>query len=146
MLSIVIIFLSRNKNWKFKTRNNHNVGFTTIERILSKDGRVVLTFPSPEVQAYMKANQPDDVQVIDESIELTDLLQSTSLRPYYFSYCDIFGKNDYVHVVLTKDRSFSVLGDRLSGLHWVRSRVRKYRWRLENLGFLRRLKRRNLTD
>jgi SAM-dependent methyltransferase len=120
--------------------------FGTIERALSDTGRVILTFPSPEVQAFMTANKPDDMQVIDESVELDDILRATSLKLLYFAYRHIFGKNDYVHVVLSTDRSFSETGKGQSTLGWLLYRLRKYRWRLGNLAFVRRLKRKGLAD
>jgi len=120
--------------------------FSTLEGLLSGSGRVILSFPSPEIQEYMKAHQPDDVQVIDESIELTDLLSVTSLKPLYFSYCDIFGRNDYVHVVLTAERPCTAHAEGLPPLQWITSRLKKYRWRLGNLGFLRRVKRKGLVE
>ena len=120
--------------------------FSTLEGLLSESGRLMLSFPSPEIQEYMKTHQPDDVQVIDESIELTDLLSVTSLKPLYFRYCDIFGKNDYVHAVLSTERPCAARGGGLTPLQWISSRLRKYRWRLGNLGFLRRVKRKGIVD
>jgi protein-L-isoaspartate O-methyltransferase len=125
---------------------NYGGLFSTLEGLLSGSGRVILTFPSPEIQEYMRTEQPDDVQVIDESIELTDLLSVTSLKPLYFAYCDIFGKNDYVHVVLSAERPCSARAGGMSPLQWVVSRLRKYRWRFGNLGFLRRVKRKGIVD
>ena len=120
--------------------------FATIEGVLSESGRVILTFPSPEIQEYMAANKADQVQLIDESIELGDLLNATSLKPLYFSYCDIFGRNDYVHAVFAADRSFANRPEKQNPTAWVIRRLRKYRWRLGNLAFLRRLKRKDLLD
>lgn len=119
--------------------------FGTIERVLKESGRVVLSFPSPEVQAYMASHQPDDIQVIDESIEAGDILSATSLKLLYFSYCDIFGKNDYVHAVLTPARPFAGIGGKRGLIDWFRSRIRKYRWRAANRGFLRRLKQKKIV-
>jgi hypothetical protein len=114
--------------------------------VLSPTGRVILTFPSPEIQDYMAREKPSDVQVIDESIELADVLGATSLKPVYFSYCNIFGKNDYVHLVLAADRRFSGDARGHNAWQWIASRIRKYRWRLANRVFLARLRRRHLAD
>ncbi len=119
--------------------------FATVEGSLVSTGRVILTFPSPEIQDYMAREKASDVQVIDERVELSDILGVTSLRPLYFCCCDIFGKNDYVHLVLTADRTFSAEGPKPGPTRWMGSRLRKYRWRLGNRLFLRRLKRRNLA-
>jgi hypothetical protein len=94
----------------------------------------------------MKDYQPDDVQVIDESIELTDLLAVTSLKPLHFSYRDVFGTNDYVHVVLARKRQCAARGDDLGPLQWIASRIKKYRWRFGNLGFLRRVRRKGILN
>ena len=120
--------------------------FQRFESVLSNHGMVVLTFPSPEIQEYMRSTQPGDVQVIDEAIELSDLLGVTSLKPLYFSYQSILGKNDYVHFVLSVTRPFAHAGREITGLKWVQNRIRKYRWRLSNLGFLRRLRRKKITS
>jgi SAM-dependent methyltransferase len=119
--------------------------FATIEGVLSQSGRVILTYPTPEYQEHMTLNKPDDMQVIDESIEIDHIVGATSLKLVYFCYVDVSGRNDYVHVVLAVDRPYTEsLEQDLFG--WLVHRIKKYRWRLGNLTFLRRLRRRNLTD
>jgi SAM-dependent methyltransferase len=127
-------------------KNHHRKLFAALERILSPAGRVVLTFPSPEIQAYMARERRSDVQVIDEHIELPEILGATSLKPVYFCYRNIFGKNDYVHLVFAADRSFSSDATGSGVFAWMGSRIRKYRWRLANRALLGRLRRGKLAD
>jgi SAM-dependent methyltransferase len=119
--------------------------FSTIEGAMLPGGRVLLTYPSPEVQAHIAANSPDIMQVVDENIELSEITEATSLKPVYFAYRDIWGRNEYVHLVLTNDRSYldgvgkESLGEKIA------YRIRKYRWRFSNYFFLRRINRKLTT-
>ena len=120
----------------------HSRLFGVIERTLAAPGRVILTYPSPEYQEYLKKYDPKALQLVDETIELADILRHTSLRPCYFRYKHVWHKNQYVHLVLTSDplfRNESVIpavGGRF------RYRVRKRLWRYRNRAFLKRMKRR----
>lgn len=83
--------------------------FAKISSTLSNQGKLILTFPSPEYQSYLRKNKPEEVQPIDEDIEV-DLIQElasiTSTKIVKYSYKSIFKKNDYVHVVLSKEPVF----------------------------------------
>jgi 2-polyprenyl-3-methyl-5-hydroxy-6-metoxy-1,4-benzoquinol methylase len=111
--------------------------FQSIESVLSPGGRIILTFPSPEMQTYLEREKPEALQLHEEKIELADILAATTLKPIYFHYKSIFSPNDYVHLVLTTQRDFSPHPSKVSPLRWMVRRWKKYRWRLSNMGFLR---------
>jgi 2-polyprenyl-3-methyl-5-hydroxy-6-metoxy-1,4-benzoquinol methylase len=113
--------------------------FATIEKRLSPGGRVLLTYPSPEYQEYLRANKPDVLQVVDETVLLTDILAATSLRPLYFDYRDVWQRHQYNHLVLGADLSFDAHPLETSWAREVRYRIRKYRWRASNRSFLKKL-------
>jgi SAM-dependent methyltransferase len=120
----------------------HGRLFAALERILAERGRVLLTYPSPEYQEYLKKNDPKALQLVDETIELGDILGKTSLRPCYFRYKHVWHMNQYVHLVLTSDRSFTgedVVPTRTGRLRY---RVRKRIWRYRNRAFLKGMRRR----
>ena len=121
-------------------RERYAALFSALENALLPEGRIILTYPTPEHQEYLKANTPDVLQVVDEHVELTDILGVTKLKPVYFAYRDIWGKNDYVHFVLSGDRSYRPFFDGGSVADKIRNRTRKYWWRFSNALFLRRLK------
>ncbi len=52
----------------------HGRLFAAVERILARPGRVLLTYPSPEYQEYLKKNEPKALQLVDETVELEDIL------------------------------------------------------------------------
>jgi trans-aconitate 2-methyltransferase len=115
--------------------------FAAVENILSRDGRVILTFPTPEMQVYLENEQPEAMQLHEEKIEAADILSVTSLKPIYFAYQSVFGTNDYVHFVLAARREYSARGPGVSPLGWILRRLKKYWWRMSNAAFLRKLDR-----
>ena len=116
--------------------------FAAVERLLARPGRVFITYPSPEYQRYLKANEPNALQLVDETVELDDILRHTSLDLVHFSYKNVWHKNQYVHVVLTSDRSFRPDGMSRSWIERLEYRVKKRWWRFRNLAFLGRMRQR----
>lgn len=113
--------------------------FTLVEKIISERGSVVLTLPTPEYQRYLKANKPEALQVVDEEVELLDILRSTSLKPIYFKYQNIWLKNQYMHVVLSHDIKITPKSTQPI-IQKVLQRVNTVAWRIGNQGFLRKIK------
>jgi 2-polyprenyl-3-methyl-5-hydroxy-6-metoxy-1,4-benzoquinol methylase len=116
--------------------------FAALERLLARPGRVLITYPSPEYQEYLKANEPNALQLVDETVELDDIIRHTSLELVHFSYKHVWNKNQYIHVVLTSDRSFRPEGVNRSRIERLEYRLRKRWWRYGNQPFLRRMRRR----
>ncbi len=123
-------------------KDRHSEVFASLEKILAPGGRVLLTYPSPEYQEHLRIHKPEALQLIDETLHLPHILSATSLKPIYLSYRDVWGRNQYVHLVLDADRRYS--DDPHPGSPWAKLsyRLRKYRWRFGNLLFLRKVKRR----
>lgn len=115
--------------------------FSTIDKHLAEDGKLILTFPSPEYQEYLKARRPDALQVIDETVVPEELSAATSLKIVYLAYRDVWSKNQYVHLVLSRKQDYSDEHLPQSFVHRVVYRIKKYRWRLSNAGFLRHVHR-----
>jgi SAM-dependent methyltransferase len=120
----------------------HGRLFEALESVLAERGRVILTYPSPEYQEHLKKHEPKKLQLVDETVELADILRHTSLRPCYFRYRDVWHVNQYVHLVLTSDRSFRGEEAVLTPVERFRYRVRKRTWRYRNRAFLKRMRRR----
>jgi len=123
-------------------KERYSALFAAVERLLARPGRVLITYPSPEYQEYLKANEPNALQLVDETVELDDIIRHTSLELVHFSYKNVWNKNQYVHVVLTSDRSFRPEGVGRSRIERLEYRLRKRKWRFRNLPFLRRMRRR----
>ena len=114
--------------------------FAVIERHVNQSGVVLFTFPSPEYQEYLKANDPSALQVVDETVELDDLLRYTSLKLHSFAYRDVWSRNQYIHLALATDLAFQPGEIRRGALWKVRNRIHKYMWRIGNGPFVNRVR------
>lgn len=79
---------------------------------LKPDGRIVLTYPSPQYQQYLYDENPAELQIIDEKIELAELARlavDAGLAIIHFSLEDVWRENQYAHCVLEKHENVSKL-------------------------------------
>ncbi|MFA4948346.1 MAG: class I SAM-dependent methyltransferase [Candidatus Krumholzibacteriia bacterium] len=114
--------------------------FSRIENLLGPRGVVLITYPSPEYQEYLRRHRPELLQVVDETLRLSEILAITSLRPGYFAYVDAGEKNQYVHLVLKLATDYSPESPPIGFSGRVVRRARKILWRLRNEAFLRKVK------
>lgn len=115
----------------------HVLLFQSIEGLLAKNGIVIITVPSPQYQEYLKRYSPETLQIIDESITLADVLSVTTLDLHYFSYVDIWGANQYLHIVLQKGLAYlhNVQG-KCSFWGKLRFKFSNFWWRRQNRKFV----------
>lgn len=81
--------------------------FNNLSQVTSDRAKLILTYPSPEYQIYLQKNEPEELQIIDEVIELNSLMQFTLKYGFnleYFTYTDVWKKNQYIHCVFSKER------------------------------------------
>src|SRR2546428_2728066 len=75
-------------------------------RELRDDGsRIVLTFPTPRHQAWLKQNQPDRIQPTDEDISIETiavLARETGTEVLLYKEVGVWHDGDYAHAVLGK--------------------------------------------
>lgn len=82
-----------------------------LSRCLSEDGVLVLTTPTPLHQQNLLENKPSELQVVDETVELSDLVQlalDLEATPILFQWMDIWKRYDYTHFVC--ERSLKEIG------------------------------------
>lgn len=89
-------------------KKEHKELFRFLYSVMSDQSFVVLTYPSPQFQEYLKEFDPDSLQIIDQVIDREKLLRTVqpigfSLRHY--SLETIWKRNQYVHCVLQTDRT-----------------------------------------
>lgn len=79
-------------------------GFLRMLRGISSDSALlVITYPSPQYQRYLRENNPGELQVIDNSIELATLVEEAASAGYllrHYSLECIWRPGDYCHVIL----------------------------------------------
>jgi trans-aconitate 2-methyltransferase len=79
--------------------------FESFAAIVRQGGLIILAYPSPEYQNYLRANQPDELQVIDENIYISDLEKNAMTSGFhliFFSYQNLGRKNQYVYCIFSK--------------------------------------------
>lgn len=87
--------------------NIHNL-FAQLTSLLSETGVLVLTYPSPYYQEYLRESKPHELQIVDEIIYpemIFELATQNQLSIKHYSLRDIWLTNQYVHCVLGKDTS-----------------------------------------
>ena len=87
--------------------NSYEQLFSNLSQISCDRTKLILTYPSPEYQLYLQQNEPEELQIIDEIIEIEHLLPLAVKYGFnleYFTYLDIWKKNQYIHCVFSKQR------------------------------------------
>ena len=83
---------------------HHAALFDRLAGVLTKNGKIILTLPSPQYQQYLRDYEPEELQVIDETIDLSELYKLAAQVGFavkYFELLDVGGtRNQYVHCVL----------------------------------------------
>jgi SAM-dependent methyltransferase len=83
--------------------------FNNFSTITNQDSLIILTYPSPEYQNYLRVNQPEELQVIDENIYISDLERyaiRSGFQLMFFSYQDLGRKNQYIYCVFSKNLKY----------------------------------------
>ena len=110
-----------------------------LSKLLSKNGTLIATFPTPEHQEFLRTQQPEMLQPIDEDITvdvINGLLKKTNCELFYYEKKSIWFKHDYAHLVIKNnfvfDKSRLPIGIVARGLralkksyYYVRSFARK---------------------
>lgn len=81
--------------------------FRNFSQITKENGKLILTYPSPEYQVYLRENEPEELQIIDEIIEIKDFLPLALKYGFdleYFTYINVWKSNQYIHCVFSKKR------------------------------------------
>jgi len=81
--------------------------FKTIGELTTPTATVIINIPEPNYLNWVRLNDPDKLQIIDQSLSMQDLLNNS--YPYGFKlysmnpYSLHFDVNDYLAIVLKKD-------------------------------------------
>lgn len=74
-----------------------------IQQALSPDGRLILTVPTPRHLAWLRANNPSEIQPVDEDISvvvLDGLASSIGRTIMAYREVDVWRRGDYAHCVI----------------------------------------------
>lgn len=82
---------------------SHVTLFANLRSIVTEHAEIVLTHPSPAYQAHLRAHNPAELQIIDETVEPEHLLEASAAAGFYLKYYsleDVRLPEQYVHCVL----------------------------------------------
>ena len=77
---------------------------------------------------------------MDETVDVGTLLRKTGLQPLHVAHVDVWGENQYVHVVFADGIAFGPAPRRGLGFR-VRRLLANLVWRARNAGFVREARR-----
>ncbi len=121
--------------------DRHEELFEKIWDVTNENASVILTYPSPEYQVFLREKNPSALQIIDEVIQVNSILSSSQMNLRYFSYKSVFGNlNNYCHLVLTKTTKFVKKGKKYSFFNKIQFKLQSMTWRVQNLLAYRKLK------
>ncbi|MBT4485526.1 MAG: class I SAM-dependent methyltransferase [Candidatus Latescibacteria bacterium] len=84
--------------------------FRKMRKISANKALLILTYPSPEYQRYLQENNPAELQIIDNVIELHDLINEVREAGYYlrhYSLETVWMQNQYIHCILQTENSLA---------------------------------------
>ncbi len=74
-----------------------------IKGLRASEGRVILAFPTPRKQAWLREHRPEGLQPVDEDIDLDvvrELARDTGTDVLLFQEIDVWNEGDYAHAAL----------------------------------------------
>jgi SAM-dependent methyltransferase len=101
-----------------------------IRAALTDEARVVMTVPTPEILAYLRANIPEEIQPVDEDIDLdvaSAFARDTQTKLIHYRQVGIWRYGDYAHLVFGRFQPATVLARQPtpSGLAALKHQVKR---------------------
>lgn len=78
-----------------------------LAQILSTDGTLIMSCPTPAHQNYLRSEKPQGLQPIDEDVTFEDLLvlaKSLDAEITHLEYVSIWMRNDYFQIVISRKK------------------------------------------
>lgn len=117
-------------------KGEHSDLFQFLQSLVGSRAFVVLTYPSPQYQRHLMAQNPEELQIIDQVIEREELLSVAETAGFFlrhYSLEDVWKQNQYVHCVLQSDPSLaSPQGSSPNSGSLFYRRLQSARTRIEN--------------
>jgi len=91
-------------------KESRNDVYKKLNKILTNKSMVLLTCPSIYHQENLRKNNPEGLQPVDENIDLKvliDFAKQINGEIVFFSYKNIWHKNDYFHCAIERGANFN---------------------------------------
>jgi ubiquinone/menaquinone biosynthesis C-methylase UbiE len=123
----------------------HKDLFRNLSDIGNPHSFIILTYPSPQYQKFLKKNEPRKVQIIDEVIEvshLIDIAEKVDYKLIHFSMEAMGYKNQYAHCVFQKEP----LLDSPNPPSFMEKIVRKAKNKIDRIFYMPRRRKKYVED
>jgi SAM-dependent methyltransferase len=100
-----------------------------LKRLLSDDGQIVLSFPTPQHLAWLREHQPDQIQPVDEDISpevILTLAGETGTDVVLYQNVNVWHEGDYAHAVLRRQTGFPGARTRAPRRDGLAGRLQRY--------------------
>jgi hypothetical protein len=81
-----------------------------LRRVAKNDALLILTYPSPQYQQYLREKDPKELQIIDNIIPIETLLTEARAAGFFlrhYSLETVWQKNQYVHCIFEANTSLA---------------------------------------
>lgn len=113
-----------------------------LRELLAERGVLILTVPSPLHQAYLRDNDPQELQIVDEDVTVEDAIKLShdiSATLMCFEYVSVWRTNDYLHIVIQRNPTFAELAScKPNTLRRLQRRIKRLRGRLSRRNHVQR--------
>ena len=95
----------------------HTSFFQDLAGVIHAGSIIVMTFPSPIYQNYLREYNPAELQIIDETIELPHLhtvINENGFIIKEYSLEDVWLPNQYVHCILKRNKPLTPSADQIA--------------------------------
>lgn len=101
-----------------------------VSAALAAEARVIMTVPTPAMQAWLRRDHPDAIQPVDEDIDLgvaETFARETKTELVHYRQVGVWRYADYAHLVFGRFRPVPVLAREIkpSGLPGLKHRVKR---------------------
>ncbi|MEL6767327.1 MAG: methyltransferase [Pseudomonadota bacterium] len=103
-----------------------------LKALLAPDGRLVLTFPTPEYLGLMRRTGREKLQIVDEDVHIAELAAQAGLALREFRRLDMWWTNQYGHAVLVRYEDLAVRRRRFRPWLELYLKRRRRAWRRGN--------------
>jgi cyclopropane fatty-acyl-phospholipid synthase-like methyltransferase len=111
-----------------EARQRH-ILYSAIKDLLSDEGVVFLSFPTPKFLGWLKINSPQHIQPVDEDITIETIVEfgkATGRDVLLYKEVSVWYRGDYAHTVLGNRHGWLSQSDRVDRqVDGVKDRIRK---------------------
>lgn len=113
-------------------QERHDQLFRQLALSMGETTQLLINIPNPDFIAYDQIHHPEQLQIVDQSLQLTDLLNSfekSNWEVVLFERYGVWHQNEYIFLQVRKKRPFQPQKNQVKPGIIDRVRLKTWRWR-----------------